>query len=301
VIALDGATLEDALARAESLQPLLVDVVARGAIASFASPAQLVPSRAQQALRRAALPDETTLRASLNAALQGTALRAAAFEPFIADVQAARSASWIVPDTYRGTGLGERLAGQIHLSTDRATVFITLTGVSDAHVLRSALRDSPAAVLDLKADVETLIAQYRGRAAAAALGGGLLIVMLLLVYVRDLRVTARIALALAVAVMITAAALVAIEGRLTLFHLVALLLVAGIGSNYALFFGLPPARGAEQSVAVPASVLLCMASTLVAFALLATSSTPVLHMIGLTGALGAVISFITAVALAQPK
>ena len=301
VVALDGATLDDALARAESLQPLLADLVARGGIASFASPAQLVPSRAQQALRRAALPDETTLRANLNAALQGTALRAAAFEPFIADVQAARSAPWIVPDAYQGTGLGERLAGQIRLSTDGATVFITLTGVSDAQALRGALHASSATVLDLKADVETLIAQYRRRAAAAALGGGLLIVVLLLVHLRDLRATARIALALAVAVAITAAALVAIEGRLTLFHLVALLLVAGIGSNYALFFGLPPASGAEQSVAVPVSVLLCMASTLVAFALLATSSTPVLHMIGLTGALGAVISFITAVALAQPK
>lgn len=301
VIAVEGATLDDALARAESLQPRLTELVARHAIAGFASPAQLVPSRARQAQRRAALPDEAALRADFARALQDTALRAAAFEPFIADVQAGRRLPWITPQAYRGTGLGERLAGQIRETADGAAVFVTLAGVTDARALHGALHDSGAVLLDLKGDIEALIAQYRGRAAAAALAGGALIVALLLVQLRDVRTMARIVLALAAAVAITAAALVAIEGQLTLFHLVALLLVAGIGSNYALFFGLPRASGGEEAVAVPASVLLCMASTLLAFALLATSSTPVLHMIGLAGALGAVSSLFTAIALAQPR
>jgi predicted exporter len=123
-------------------------------------------------------------------------------------------------------------------------------------------------------------------------------VLLLALQLRDARATWRIALALACAVLITAALVTLLEGALTLFHLVALLLVVGIGSNYALFFGLPQAEC--DDIAVPASVLLCMASTLIAFALLAASRTPVLHMIGLTAAIGAAVSMIAAVAVAQP-
>lgn len=305
VIAVDGATLDEALARAEALHPRLAELATHKTIAGFSSPAQLVPSQAVQEARRAALPDETMLRANLVAALKGTALRAAAFEPFIADVQAARTAPLLTPAYFAGTGLGERLTGQIRRTADSVALFVTLSGVADDAALKAALRDRPnVALLDLKSDVEALVAEYRGKATLAALGGALLIVVLLAVQLRDVRATLRIAASLAAAVAITAAAAVLIEGRLTLFHLVALLLVVGIGSNYALFFALrsdePRDDGSGRRVAVPASVALCMASTVIAFALLATSGTPVLHMIGLTAALGAAISFLAAIAIAQP-
>lgn len=306
VLAVEGATIDQALVRAEALQNRLSELQARGAIAGFDSPAALVPSGATQQGRRAALPDETTLRARLTQALMNSALRVEAFEPFIADVQRARELT-ITSDYYAGTALGQRLAAQLverrrGAATDAAAL-ITLTGVDDAAAVAAAVKDAPGVSFIDLTDVQALVADYRVRAAWAALGGGLLIVLILAVQLRNLRATARITASVAASIAITAAALVLIEGRLTLFHLVALLLAAGVGSNYALFLGMPRDDERAPSTAtlpVILSVTIAAATTLIAFATLAASTTPVLHMIGITVAIGAAVSLVVSMVLAPP-
>ena len=102
--------------------------------------------------------------------------------------------------------------------------------------------------------------------------------------------------------MITAAVLISIEGGLTLFHLVALLIAAGISTNYALFIGMPRDDCSDGSpvdaLPVTLSVALAAGTTLIAFATLAMSSTPVLHMIGITVAIGAPVALLVSLALA---
>jgi predicted exporter len=212
----------------------------------------------------------------------------AAFAPFVEAVAAARTAPLLTPAYYAGTGLGQQLAAQLVARPGGTTaVLITVHGLDAerAPQLRAALQAQGAALIDLKEDVERLLAAYRRTAVWAALAGGALIVVLLAARLRSARVVVRIGAALAVAVIITAGALVRFEGSLTLFHLVALLLVAGIGSNYALFICRLPADGAERRATL-ASVLLASTTTFIAFALLATSATPVLHMIGMTVGIG---------------
>ena len=295
VVAVEGATLDEALVLAEALEPRLKSLQGSAAIVGFDSPAALVPSEATQAARRAALPDEAELRARLKPAWAGSALRPEAFEPFVADVQRARSQR-LAASHYAGTAIGQRLAAQLVQNDGRSAALITLTGVNDAAAVAAALRSAAGVTLIDLTDVQTLVADYRVHAAWAALGGGMLIVLILAVQLRDARTTARIATAVAVSIAITAAALVLIEGRLTLFHLVALLLAAGIGSNYALFFGLQ----ASPSAPVTLSVILASATTLIAFTALAASSTPVLHMIGITVAIGASVALLVSMALAAP-
>lgn len=300
LVAIDAPTRDAALAQAEALVPALNRLRDAGAIAGFDSPTTLLPSAAVQRARQQALPDAEALRARLERALADGNFRIEAFEPFIADVAAARTRALLAPADFAGTGLGQRLSAQLVDHAGGATVLVTLHGVADEGALRSAVAAQPGALLvDLKNDVEALIADYRQRAAVAALGGLTLIVLLLLWQVPDRRAAFRIAAALACAVVITAAIVLLVAGRLTLFHLVALLLVVGVGSNYALFFGTLVADAAERA-ATRLSVLLCAASTLIAFALLATSATPVLHMIGLTVAAGVVVSFVTSLVLASP-
>ena len=93
--------------------------------------------------------------------------------------------------------------------------------------------------------------------------------------------------------------------RLTLFHLVALLLVGGIGTNYALFMGMPRGDrrrpGFDSPLPVTLSVTLAAATTLIAFATLAMSATPVLHMIGVTVAVGATIALVVSMALGPER
>ena len=305
VLAVEGATLDDAISRAEALHDRLRALQALGAIMGFDSPASLLPSTATQNARRAALPDDATLRERLTQALAQSGLRAEAFEPFIADVQRARQLA-IAPGYYAGTALGQRLQAQLvdrkHGPTSATTALITLTGVSDAAAVTDAIKSvNGVSLIDL-ANVQALVAEYRARAAWAALAGGLMIVLILAVQLRNLKATLRIAASVAVSMVITAAILIWIEGGLTLFHLVALLLAAGVGTNYALFIGMPrdDHRGASPSDALPVtlSVTVAAATTLIAFATLAMSSTPVLHMIGVTVAIGASVALIVSLALA---
>ena len=306
VLAVEGATLDEAIGRTEALHDKLRALQSQGAIAGFDSPAALLPSAATQQARRAALPDAATLRDRLMQALSESALRAEAFEPFIADVQRAQQLT-ITPSYYAGTALGQRLQAQVidrkQRTTSDAAALITLTGVGDASAVATAIQNFHGASLIDLANVQALVADYRARAAWAALAGAILIVLILAVQLRNLRATLRIAATVAVSIVITAAILISIEGGLTLFHLVALLLAAGISTNYALFIGMPrdDRLGERPADALPVtlSVTLAAGTTLIAFATLAMSSTPVLHMIGITVAIGATVALVVSMALAS--
>jgi len=87
---------------------------------------------------------------------------------------------------------------------------------------------------------------------------------------------------------------------LSLFHLVALTLAAGLGLHYALFFERPVANAAEARRTLHAT-LVCVGSALLVFGLLATSALPVLHAIGLTVALGVLFHFCLSIQMARPR
>nr|WP_233511778.1 MMPL family transporter [Luteimonas weifangensis] len=86
--------------------------------------------------------------------------------------------------------------------------------------------------------------------------------------------------------------------ELTLFHLVALILAAGLGLDYALFFEHAGDERAAQLRTLHA-VIVCSLTTLLVFALLALSSIPVLRAIGSTVALGVAGNFVLALLIAR--
>jgi predicted exporter len=81
---------------------------------------------------------------------------------------------------------------------------------------------------------------------------------------------------------------------LTVIHLVALLLVLGLGLDYALF--LSRAESGTMRDCTNQAVIACAASTTVAFGILAMSTIPVLKFVGLTVATGSACSYLLAVA-----
>ena len=83
---------------------------------------------------------------------------------------------------------------------------------------------------------------------------------------------------------------------LNLFHLIALVLAAGLGIDYALFFESVEEDPEEQRRTLHA-VLVCALSTLWVFLLMAFATTPVLSSIGLTVSLGVVSNFVLALLL----
>jgi predicted exporter len=91
----------------------------------------------------------------------------------------------------------------------------------------------------------------------------------------------------------------ALGERLSLFHLVSLLLVLGIGVDYGLFFSRPDADPDLRRRTLHA-LLVCCGSALTVFGMLSTSALPALRAIGLTVTLGVAASFIVALVAARP-
>jgi predicted exporter len=105
---------------------------------------------------------------------------------------------------------------------------------------------------------------------------------------------------LAAAVIITFSLLVLSGDPLSIFHLVGLLLVVAVGSNYALFFE-RQAASAEERERTLVSLLFANVTTMLGFGLLAFSKVPVLHAIGSTVGIGAILSLAFSAILITPR
>ena len=177
-------------------------------------------------------------------------------------------------------------------------------GVRDALAPLHAGADAvDARLVDIKSESEKLYAGYLSEAIKMSAFGTLAIVIMLAIILKSAGRLARVLVPLALAVPVVAAAHVALGGPLTLFHLVGLLLVVAVGSNYSLFFDrraenrLSPTRDAS----VLASLLFANSTTVAGFGLLGFSSVPVLHAIGATVAPGAMLALIFSAVLASPQ
>ncbi len=286
-------SLDAALAAAESLEPAFARWRADGLIARYESPARFLPSRETQDARRGALPAPEVLRQRLARALGDSPFAPDGFAPFLQDAAAARAAPPVTLDTLRGTALGLRAESLLARRGDAWQALIPLAGVRDEAALAAAIaaldRDD-VALLDFKGESTALMRTYRRQALALWAAGGAAILLLLAWHLCAARRVLRVALPIVAAVIGTTGIVLVTRGDLTIFHLVALLLVAGIGSNYALFFEQPPPDERERR-ATAFSTLFCAATTTLAFGLLAASRTPVLEIIGGTVAVGAVLAF----------
>jgi predicted exporter len=296
-----GVTADAALEAAEALAPVLDAWAAEGIISGFDTPAFYLPSARTQRLRQAALPAALELRNNLMQALRETSFAPDAFAPFLAAVEQARTAPPLSRDSLAGTAFALKLDALLIRDGERWAALIALRGIGELSAIEARARDlEPTRYLwlDFKATSNALITHYRGGILLYSGLGALAILALLSWQLASLKRALRIALPLAAAVVVTAALIASVE-PLSLFHLVALLLVVGIGSNYALFFDRAhhDAVGHESTAL---TLLLCCATTFIAFGLLSVSATPVLRAIGGAVALGAVLSLVFS-ALAIPR
>jgi len=280
------------LQKSEEVGATLQYLHAEGVLAGFDSPAFYLPSEAAQRARQHAIPDADVLRRNLSAAAQSLPFRAGIFAPFIADAQEVKHRPLLTAHDLAGSGLGLKLQGLLSQRHGRWYAIMPLRKVSEAKRLEAALENydrSQVVLLDMKRELDALYHGYRLRALGYALLGAVTIAVLLLLLLRSPKRTWDVLAPLAAAVLVTSALLVANGVRLNIFHLVALLLVVGVGSNYTLFFerGSP---GAHDPPRTATSVLFCNLCTVAGFGILGFASTPVLSAIGSTVAIGAALS-----------
>ena len=300
LVVVAGASEQAALETAERVGVVLSGLQSRGVLAGYDSPARYLPSIAAQDARRRAIPDTEKLRRDLASAAEGLPFRAGTFVPFIAETQTAKKPPALVRSDLQGTALALKLEALLAHRRGQWFAMLPLRGVTDAAALEQEIaRFGPQGVvlLDLKRESDALYHGYRARVLKFALLGGVAIALLLAVALRSLRRVWEVLAPLAAALIVTVAILVAGGDRLNIFHVVALLLVVGVGSNYTLFFERRNMGNASPGRTVT-SLLLCNLSTVIGFGVIGFASTPVLSAIGSTVAIGAFLSLVFAAILA---
>ncbi len=320
LVVVQGPDLETTLQRAEAAAARLEPLVERGVLGGVDSASRWLPSRALQAQRRAALPDAPALQAALAEATRGGPLKAERLAPFIAEVQRARQSPDITPAALAASPLKPLLDALLLVRPDGSTAALLMLqpvpggdGRIDTAPVQQALAGLPELeIIELGGELTRLYARYLGEAQVQALLGALAVVALMALSLRSLRRLLAVCQPLLLAVILTMGGFAALGIPLGILHLVGLLLVVAVGSNYTLFFDLLQhapagfARAADGAPAPPAladretlaSLLLANVVIVMSFGLIALSQIPALSAIGRVVAPGALLALLLAAAFA---
>jgi predicted exporter len=307
-----GTDLQAVLRASEKVAARLEPLVANETIGGFESPARYLPSEATQELRRASLPESDELRARLKAATATLAVRAERLEPFVLDVARARAAPLIrLADLERTSfaaafdGLtmhqGEQWAALLPLYSAEASALPSGAAMDEVRAAVAAAAPGEALLLNLKRESDSLYSSYLSGALRLSAAGFAAIIVLLLATLHSPVRVASVVAPLVLAVFAVAAALLLGGRSLTILHLIGMLLIVAVGSNYALFFDRnSAAQHAGTAPLTLASLLIANATTVLGFGVLAFSNVPVLAALGSTVAPGAFLALVFSAAMSRP-
>jgi len=328
-----GDTPEMVLQRAEALG-MKLDALNSTAdrIGGYQSVAQFVPSAQQQNENRALLAQHVFAdRAALRATLLQAGFKDEVADAWIAaqarpqpvlTVEQWLAAPWSQP--YRHLWLGQ--VGQLDAGTQAYAAVVIPQGVSPRNepALIATARTLPGVVfVDKAASVSKLFGAYRVDSAWWLSGALTLVLVLLIVRYAAPRPASRsahdahdaqdaldahdeasgpqrlrggvaVTLPVLLAIGVTLAAFGYARVPLNLFNWLALMLVLGVGANYAVFLREGCLRADADLGAVWTGVLLSAATTLLSFGMLGMSAMPALKSFGGTLALGIAVAVLLA-------
>ena len=274
---------EVVLQREEALAERLTPLVSSGELTGFAAVSSFVPSRQRQAQNRQLWQERILADApGVRRLLSDSGLCDEVVAEFFAAFRASEASSltpeqWLASPfsmPYRHLWLGRNGNGS---GNDSVSV-VQLQGVRDVAALSAVAAGVPGvSLVDKAGSVSRLFGEYR-QWGALWLAGAVALVYAVLC----LRYGLRNAAAVVMPTLLAIGAAVGLIGYLgapfTLFNLMGLMLVLGVGVNYAIFLR----EGGVNAPATLAGVMLSAGTTLLSFGLLSFSSMPALSGFGLT-------------------
>lgn len=299
LVVITAPDAETALQRSELMQEEFKVLINKGFLKAYDMAAHYLPSIQTQQLRQAALPERAQLVTALNQALQTLPFKLGLFEPFLQAVEKARTMPPLHPDDLKGTDLGLRVSSLLFQTGNSWVAIVPLMGITaDVSGWFEEHNYNNIYYLNLKTETNRLMVDFREEALERVAWGVLLIILVLWFGLKSLRRVVIVLLPVALSIIVDVVILSSLGTQITLFHLISLLLVLGIGIDYSLFFNRPDREIAMRQRTLHA-LLVCAISTIVVFGLLALSEIPVLKAIGETVGIGVFVSFLMAWALAQ--
>ncbi|MDO8206538.1 MAG: MMPL family transporter [Gallionella sp.] len=303
LVVVSGASRESVLQSAEQVSLTLQAQVDQGELAGFESPSRYLPSVASQRARQASLPSPAELKNSLAKAVRGLPVHASLFTPFLTDINAARTQALLQVADLEKTSMAMAVDALLIQQENHWSALLPLTapggGDINAGRISAALSSTglpDVLFVDMKAESDSLYSGYLHEVILLSLGGLVAIIGLLLLVFRSTRRVLRIIAPLAAAVITVTAGLTVFGQQLIILHLVGLLLVVAIGSNYALFFDRTDSPVAPSTLA---SMLFANLTTVAGFGVLAFSNVSILQAMGATVAPGVILALIYAAIFAK--
>jgi predicted exporter len=290
-----GSTPELVAQRLEALDPVLRRLVREEQLAGYLSPSPSLVSLARQRQDRALLEKHVYERGgSLDRVMTGLGFTSDAIEARRAAFAETRG-HWLTPDAWLASPLSApvRHLWLGALGREHAAV-VMLDRITATDTVRSALEALPGVQLvDQVADISHVLGEYRRIAGWLMLVVVTVMLACLLVFYRS-GTAVRTAIPAAAGLTLTLATLGLAGEPVNLLHVLSLLLVLGLGVDYAII--LREGRNLQAVLAV----FLSMTTTLISFGLLGFSSVPFVRSIGITVALGVAFTFVIALA-ARPR
>jgi len=301
LVVVSGDSQESVLRSSEQVSTVLQSLVDEDELAGFETPSRYLPSTATQRARQASLPSAEVLQARLAQAVEGLPVRAQLLAPFVADVTAARSQPLLQAADLEKTSMAMAVEGLLVHRDRQWNAILPLTAPTESGIDASRIRAALGAAglpdvlfLDMQAETDRLYSGYLREAIRLSLGGMAgVMALLLLVFRSPLRALRNFA-PLVAAVVSVVAGLALFGQQMIILHLVGLLLVVAVGSNYALFFDRADEAGPGHGIAsrTLASLLFANLTTVAGFGVLAFSNVSILQALGVTVAPGVILALI---------
>jgi predicted exporter len=301
LLVIEGQTQEDVLQYAEALDRKMQSLRTSGGIADYDLISNLLPSRRTQQNRQSHLPDRSVLMRHLEQALKGLPFAPGLFAPFLAAIDSARTQAPLDRNAFDGTALGARVASLLFEQGGGWKAIVPLRGVADRRQVADVVRswNMPGVTyLDLKEESNRLMTAYRDRTFVIVVCGFFVIGAVLALGLKSTSLLGPVLFPIMSALAVVAAVLNLTGESLSLFHIATFLLVIGLGLDYALFFNRPEGS-VEGRLRTLYGLLVCSMTTILVFGVLASSSIPVLHAIGVTAAIGALCCLLFAGIMAK--
>jgi predicted exporter len=303
IIAVRGKSVEEVLQASEDFAPTLQNLVGQQAIDGYDMAAKYLPSARTQLARRAALPGPAELEGAVTRAVSGLPFRSGLFAPFLHDVAAARGQEPVDVAMLAHMPMSAVIDGLLYRQAEEAIAYIVLIGVKKPEAIAMSVAQSHQPNLlyiDIKSEMNRLVSAYLAETVRTLGWGALAILACLVIGLRRPVAVLRTLMPIVLAGVTTVVLLPLIGQPLSVFHLVALMLMVGVGLDYSLFFNRSIGDAGEWCRTFRA-VVMCAVTTLLSFGLLAFCSTPVMRGIGSAVAIGVACAFVFSLAFARPK
>ncbi|SMM99133.1 FIG021862: membrane protein, exporter [uncultured Candidatus Thioglobus sp.] len=294
--------LEKVLSKTQSIQQQLKVLVKQGVITGSIGVDTLLPSKKIQKIRQNQLPKRIELQNSVLLAMKNLPFKNRAFDTFIDDVDSSRVMTLLDYQSLKNSIMGDKLQSLLFIQDDIWYSLVKVVNINDITEFNRQINDS-----DILKDTHYSISTEAGNIMSHYLYKTWvrLLAMLLLLFAVTLwfayKNKHRIWIMLPVfsGILISLSVQVLLGNSINIFHLLSLLLVAGLGFDYSLFFN--NEQGKIDSLANSTHAISISAiTTIMTFSILAFSSVNVLSAIGQIVVVGVLSCFILAKLISTP-